>query len=168
MYSYHRPFSRWDEMQLPANFLPVPMEWGLSPELLQANRGDLFSVLPRDVAELVDEIVADTGATSELVLAMVLGTSAIGVQCVYDIQPPHMNMKPIPASLFVIGIAGSTQRKSAVLNLLTEAYVEYQQSEAVSEVRDTVQNARLRGWKADRQQIVEEIEAHYKDAQKVG
>lgn len=167
MYSCHRPFSRWDVMQPSANFPPVPMEWGLSPELLQANRGDLFSVLPHDVAELVDEIVADIGATSELVLAMVLGTSAIGVQCVYDIQPPHTNMKPIPASLFVVGIAGSTQRKSAVLNLLTEAYVEYQQSEAVSEVHDTVQNARLRGWKADRQQIVEEIEAHYKDAQKV-
>lgn len=146
---------------------PIQKEWGISPELLQGNRDALISVLPHDVVELVDEIVADTGATSELVLAMVLGTSAIGVQCVYDIQPPHMNMKPIPASLFVIGIAGSTRRKSAVLNLLTEAYVEYQQSEALSEVHDTVQNARLRGWKADRQQIVEEIEAHYKDAQKV-
>lgn len=71
--------------------------WGLPQELLQKRQTDLAAILPKDVAELLDEIVADVGATQELVFSMLLATSAIAVQGMFNIQHPNADMKPIPA-----------------------------------------------------------------------
>jgi hypothetical protein len=141
--------------------------WGLPQELLQNRQADLAAILPKDVAELLDEIVADVDATQELVFSMILATSAIAVQGVFNVQHPNADMKPIPASLFVIGIAGSAQRKSTVLECLTEEFENYQKSESKSDIRIKVQEAQYRGWSKKYEKICTQIEENFDDPEKV-
>lgn len=170
VYSYddvYRPVSRWNREPLITSQSADQTPWGLSLELLQNCQGDLASILPKDVAELLDEMVADVGTTQELVFALILSTSAIAVQGVFDVQHLNAGMKPIPASLFVIGIAGSTQRKSTVLQILTKVYEDYQRSEAQSDLKVKVREALCRGWRKKCNELYAQIEGSFNDAEKV-
>ncbi|PUA19560.1 DUF3987 domain-containing protein [Glaciimonas sp. PCH181] len=169
MYNYEMESatgSRFDESYL-ADRGPAVQAWGLPQELLQNRQADLAAILPKDVAELLDEIVADVDATQELVFSMILATSAIAVQGVFNVQHPNADMKPIPASLFVLGIAGSAQRKSTVLECLTEEFEVYQKMESKSDIRIKVQEAQYRGWSKKYEKICTQIEENFDDPEKV-
>lgn len=141
--------------------------WGLPQELLQKRQTDLAAILPKDVAELLDEIVADVGATQELVFSMLLATSAIAVQGMFNIQHPNADMKPIPASLFVVCVAGSTQRKSTVLEILTEEFENYQKSQSKNDIQIKVLKAQYRGWVKKCQKIYAQIEEIFDNQERV-
>jgi Protein of unknown function (DUF3987) len=167
MYNYGMESAMGSRFNEPVDGELAVQAWGLPQELLQNHQVDLAAILPKDVAELLDEIVADVGATQELVFSMILATSAIAVQGVFNVQHPNADMKPIPASLFVIGIAGSTQRKSTVLECLTEEFEAYQKSESKSDIRIKVQEAQYRGWSKKYEKICTQIEENFDDPEKV-
>ena len=145
----------------------VQQVWGLPQTFLQDCPMDLAAILPKNVAELLDEIAADVGTTQELVFSMVLATSAIAVQGVFNVQHPNAALKPIPASLFILCVAASTQRKSTVLEILTEKIEDYQKSQSKSDTQIKVKEAQYRGWQKKCQEILVQIEEKFHDQEKV-
>jgi len=146
---------------------PALLAWGLPEEFPQDYKKNLADFLPRNAAELVDEMVAEIGATQELIFSLLLGTSAITAQGVFDIQHPNADLKPIPASLYVVCVAGSAQRKSTVLEVLSESITEYQKSQSKNDVQLQVQAAQQRGWKKKCQEIESQIEEHFDSPEKI-
>lgn len=137
-------------------------EFGLSEQdLAWAKNPDIFELFPRHTRELMEELAQATEAVPELVVSMVLGTSAIAVQALFDVQ--RNGRRPRSCGLYVLAVARSGQRKTTLLNEVMRVYWAFQAANLQSEQGAIDQQTDQRVWELSVSACEAQIKKSFED-----
>jgi hypothetical protein len=139
---------------------PKPHYLGLINELLEQSGNTLASRFPPKTRELIEELAAAAETSADMVAAVVLSTSAIAIQLIYDVLCPHIGRKP--TSLFCFAILGSGLRKSTTLNSQTEVHREFQNSQ-VAKAQEDDTDVRMIVWEKKMHDLRKDIRKNAHD-----
>lgn len=98
--------------------------FGLPVRLAKFNRDDISTILPKNARALHDEIHAASNAVPELITTVMLSTTSVATQCLFDVE--YFDMIRCPTSISAIYVSGSGSRKSWVNDELTQAHSDFQ------------------------------------------
>ncbi|WP_247351398.1 DUF3987 domain-containing protein [Ralstonia pseudosolanacearum] len=98
--------------------------FGLPARLAEFNRDDISTILPKNARALHDEIHAASTAVPELITSVMISTTSVATQCLFDVE--YLDVIRCPTSISAIYVSGSGSRKSRVNEELTQAHSDFQ------------------------------------------
>lgn len=124
---------KWDsKYNQPPPIQPEKLEeagtFGLPAHLIRFDRNDISTLLPRNARALHDEIHAVSNAVPELIATVMLSTTSVATQCLFDVE--YLDAIHCPTSISAIYVSGSGSRKSTVNDQLTQALCDFQLRES--------------------------------------
>lgn len=102
--------------------------FGLPVRLTRFDRNDISTVLPKNARTLYDEIHAVSNAVPELITTVMLSTTSVATQCLFDVA--YFDVIRCPTSIAAIYVSGSGSRKSRVNEELTQVLSDFQLRES--------------------------------------
>ncbi|WP_238500783.1 MULTISPECIES: DUF3987 domain-containing protein [Ralstonia] len=130
--------------------------FGLPLEMAQFDRQDISSVLPRNARALHDEVHAVTESVPELITTVMLSSTAVATQCLFDVA--YLDMIQCPPSIAGIFVAGSGSRKTKSFLELTEAHRDFQAAESDGPQDQYELKAELKIWEARERSLLKKID----------
>lgn len=139
--------------------------FGLPARLDKFNRNDISTILPKNARALHDEIHAVSNAVPELITTVMLSTTSVAAQCLFDVE--YFDMIRCPTSISAIYVSGSGSRKSRVNDELTQAHSDFQilESEGSSDLHEAAADKII--LKAKIKDAIKEIQENIHDPEKL-
>ncbi|HJW57593.1 MAG TPA: DUF3987 domain-containing protein [Burkholderiaceae bacterium] len=142
-----------------------PKSFGLPPEMANFDRRDVSAVLPQNTRSLHDEVHAVSGASPELIITVMLTTSAVATQCLFDVE--YLDIFHCPTSLAGCYIASSGSGKTTTNNELTQAHRDFQFSESISAREQHELKAEQKIWEAKERALLKKIDKSLDDDERL-
>ncbi|WP_430504656.1 DUF3987 domain-containing protein [Ralstonia pseudosolanacearum] len=139
--------------------------FGLPLRLAKFNRDDISTILPKNARVLHDEIHAVSSAVPELITTVMISTTSVATQCLFDVE--YLDMIRCPTSISAIYVSGSGSRKSRVNDELTQAHSDFQifESEGLLELHEAEADKII--LKAKKRDAVKEIQENIHNPEKL-